>query len=211
MRPARIALLIALPLLLFGMVVAACDNNAAQSGIASANGGSQRQSSTASTTASVDPHTQGVRFAQCMRQHGVNVQDPDSAGTSGSMVRKTGSANANGGPAAQMNANGVTMNPNDPKTKAAMNACRSLLPNGGAPPSMNPQQVSQMREYAQCMRAHGVNMPDPDSSGIVHQSGNDAGGLSLGPNDPTFKAAAKACQSKLPSGGGLEISDGGNK
>ena len=27
----------------------------------------------------------------------------------------------------------------------------------------------------------------------------------------TFKAAAKACQSKLPSGGGFEISDGGNK
>jgi hypothetical protein len=46
------------------------------------------------------------------------------------------------------------------------------------------------------MRAHGVtNFPDPNSQGGFLFQGN--GGLN--PNNPTFQAAQKACQSKIPA------------
>jgi hypothetical protein len=47
------------------------------------------------------------------------------------------------------------------------------------------------------MRAHGVpNFPDPNSQGGFFFQGGSGGGLD--PNNPTFQAAQRACQSKMP-------------
>src|SRR5918999_47446 len=58
----------------FGL--AACGGNGTDGdGVASAGGGTAAAAS-ASPSQSVDPQEQMLKFAQCMRQHGVNVPDP---------------------------------------------------------------------------------------------------------------------------------------
>jgi hypothetical protein len=55
-----------------------------------------------------------------------------------------------------------------------------------------------MLAYSQCMRAHGVtNFPDPNGQGQLFIQGSPGSGLD--PNSPTFQAAQKACQSKMPA------------
>jgi hypothetical protein len=51
--------------------------------------------------------------------------------------------------------------------------------------------------FSQCMRAHGIaDFPDPDSQGRI---GIQAGpGSDLDPQNPTFQAAQRACQSLRP-------------
>jgi hypothetical protein len=122
-----------------------------------------------------------------MRQHGQNVPDPDPDGGGLKVVAPSGGAKGD-----------------DPAFKAAMLACQQYLPNGGTPPTMNPQQVDQMRRWAQCMREHGVDVSDPDpNNGGVEIHGGPAGGSKTDVfNDPAFKAADDACRSMLPKGGG---------
>src|SRR5919198_1218149 len=57
----------------------------------------------------------------------------------------------------------------------------------------DPQEAAL--EFAKCMREHGVDMPDPKfgKGGIVVQK-NASGDTGVDPDDPTFKAAQKACQ-----------------
>ncbi len=117
------------------------------------------------------------QFAQCMRDHGVDMADPGAAPTAA-----------------------VTLGPgqrpsDDDKTTAALDACRAYLPNGGELSKPDAQQIEQARRYAQCMREHGVaNFPDPDSEG-----GLDIGHAGVSPNDSTFKAADEACKDLRPA------------
>jgi hypothetical protein len=162
---------------------AACGRAASGSDIATAGG---KSTASAHPTASVDPQEQARQFAQCMRDHGVDVPDPDTAGGSaGGPVRITAS-----GPPEGMD--------------AAMEACKDKLPNGGTPPSLDPQQQEQLRAFAQCMRDHGVDMPDPDpNSGALRITrGGGPNSSGMGPDNPTFQAAQQACQDKLPGNNG---------
>ena len=152
--------------------LAGCGGHAADSGIASASSGKPHSSAGASPTPSQDRSEQVLAFARCMRAHGVNMPDPvtDNGRLAISIPRGT----------------------NPATLEAAQKACRQYLPNGGVPPSMSPQQLAQLRKYAECMRQHGVDMPDPDPAG---------GGLRLknvNPDSPAFKAAEQACRALNP-------------
>jgi hypothetical protein len=132
-------------------------------------------------------------FSACMRKHGVpNFPDPDSKGGL--------TLNGNSG-----------IDPRSPQFRAAQQACRKLLPNGGKPNAKDQAKaLEQALKFSQCMRSHGVpNFPDPKASGggmelaIPKSAGID-------PNSPQFKAAQKACQKLLPGQGrGLESRGGG--
>jgi len=75
------------------------------------------------------------------------------------------------------------------KVKAADEACKHLLPNGGVPPKLDAAQLDKLRQQATCMREHGVNMPDPDP--------NNPGIKIEGSGDPEKdKAASEACMGK---------------
>lgn len=51
--------------------------------------------------------------------------------------------------------------------------------------------------YSQCMRSHGVSdFPDPNANGSIQISGGP--GSDLDPNNPTFQAAQRTCQSLQP-------------
>jgi hypothetical protein len=149
-------------------------------GAVTACGGGKSGKGGTPASASADPFEQGRKFARCMREHGVDLPDPGQGG--GGLLSPSA---------------GQRLDPNSPTVKAAREACKAFDPNvgGAAPPPIDPTQLAQMRDYAKCMREHGVDMPDPDP-------GANGGGnvLNTNPNDPVFKAAGEACKDKVPNG-----------
>ncbi len=110
-----------------------------------------------------------------------------------------------GGPDAGTEAQPVT-GAFDPKAmEEADKACRDLLPAGGMlgdpNATMDPALADQMLKFAQCMRDHGVDFPDPQFSGggvMVQVGGGEAGAID--PMSETFQAAQEACGKELPGG-----------
>jgi hypothetical protein len=129
-------------------------------------------------------YAQEVRFAECLRSHGL----PDFPGPSSNGTFHISSSS------------GAV--PGSPEFQAALNACRKFMPNGGAAPSPAQQakMLAQALQYSECMRSHGItDFPDPHSSnGRVGFSINAGAGSDLDPNAPQFQAAQKACQKLLP-------------
>lgn len=156
---------------------------------AAANGGSSSTSSNKSADA--------LQFSQCMRDHGINIPDPQSNGNGGFGVRIQSGSGPN------------QFSPDNPKFQAAQEACKKYLPNGG---TLSPEQQAQAQQnalkFAQCMRDHGINVPDPQTSG---------GGIKLegptgvNPDDPKFQQAQQACQKYLSIPGGPGLSTSGGK
>jgi hypothetical protein len=148
------------------VLLAGC-GSARTPGVATA-GGATRGAS-ASASASADPAARERQFASCMRQHGVDMPDPDP-----------GDKN-------------ITLPGGDHgKNSAAVQACQHLLGGKlGARPDAT--QLAKLRAYARCMRAHGIaDFPDPDpaTGGFTlpkHATGD------LDPNDPAFQQAQQSC------------------
>ena len=159
-----------------------------------------------STSSKQNAQDLALKWAQCMRQHGVNVPDPNSNGqismqaTPGGASPGAGSGSGGGSAAPQSGgANGTGV---PPEMQAAMDACKQYRPNGGqasGPPSQ--QQVDSLTKFAQCMRDHGIPMQDPKiqggSVGIYTSPG------AVEPNSDQVKQAQQECQHymNLPNGG----------
>jgi hypothetical protein len=148
------------------VVVAACGASPSSSG----SGGSSN------TAGSTNSHQ--VAFSRCMRSNGVtNYPDPNDTGA----IPKESSQQL-----------GVTFS----TFQSAQNACKHLLPNGGQGP--NQAQLQQERaqglRFAQCMRTHGVALPDPDSSGRIP----DPATVGINQGSTQFEAANQACGKYRP-------------
>lgn len=70
-----------------------------------------------------------------------------------------------------------------------------------ATPTSTTALVIKLRAYAKCMRAHGVDMPDPevDSNGGVHMGVGVRGNKPKAQIKAAAKAAQTACQSLQPT------------
>jgi hypothetical protein len=127
-------------------------------------------------------------FAACMRKNGVDMPDPE--------------IDANGGIKVQIGGPGSKRI--DPKRfEVAQKQCKEFAPFGGKKPKLDAAQVEQLQKMAQCMREHGVDVPDPDDSGRVelHREGKDAKGtnaVGIDPGDPKVQQALNACQKFMP-------------
>jgi hypothetical protein len=102
------------------------------------------------------------------------------------------------------------LDPNSPTFRSASNACKKYAPNGGKAKPLSTAEQQQFIRYAQCIRTHGVpNFPDPDFSG----GGVRMKFVGVGPGNPGFDKAQKACRSMLPGangkGGGIGFSTQG--
>lgn len=132
------------------------------------------------------PGSNGVKFAACMRKHGVpNLPDPN-----GQDLITVGSANG--------------VNPSSPAFRRALLVCQSMLPSALTSPQENAKEEQQALKFSTCMRAHGVpDFPDPTVTGgqvelqIVGTPGSDSS-----PRNPTFLAARQACRGESPFGRG---------
>jgi len=153
-----------------------------------------------------NPEDAMLDFARCMREHGVNMPDPDTSGGPGVVTFKAG------GPASA----GTRLDADTDTFQKAHEACKDLMGDIG-PMNMTPEQTQEMQDralaFARCMREHGVNMPDPtfDGGGVMMRIGDDQG---IDPSDPKFQEAQQACGSAFgPAGAkaGAGLSVGGGK
>jgi hypothetical protein len=86
--------------------------------------------------------------------------------------------------------------------QAAAAKCRPLLPGGEAERQAHPpaEDMDKLRAFAQCMRAHQIEMTDPLPDGNMRILGRMAqmnrGQLNA---DPVYKAALDACRDRLPA------------
>lgn len=127
-----------------------------------------------------DIHAAAVYAAQCMRDKGYNAPDPtfDDQG------------------------NPVFQEPDLAKGtdieayRRARQECRRRLNEAwvaAGRPNRKDEDRANLLAFAQCMREHGVNVPDPDAEG----------GWALDKqllNSPAWRPAAQACADKLPAG-----------
>ncbi|HWF52123.1 MAG TPA: hypothetical protein VG294_15895 [Solirubrobacteraceae bacterium] len=167
--------------------------------------GSSGSSAAASPAASAGTSTSSansryqarLKAAQCLRAHGLNVPDPSANG--GAPGGVGGGGGAGGG--------GLRQLLTTPAGKTASAACKTEISKAFGFANITPAQRQQFQQaavkFAQCMRAHNVNIPDPTSNG--------AGGFGIfrsipssERNSPAFKTAFSACSSTLPArpGGG---------
>ena len=108
-----------------------------------------------------------VKFAECMRSHGVSeFPDPGASGkfTIDGVV------------------NGSSLDPSAPAFKQAISACKDLEPAGFTGSTRRPEQMQAALKFAQCIRASGVpDFPDPTPTGPlvdtnrIPSAGTDSG------------------------------------
>jgi hypothetical protein len=163
------------------LAVAACSGGNQNDGVASLSGSNKATTTTAAPLSKQDAQQAALAFARCMREHGIDMPDPQFSGNRIAQEFK-------GGPGSK--------GPDDPAFKAAQQACNKYLPNGGQPTKPDPQEQQQLLAFARCMRQHGIDMPDPDPNGGGQVIGKNA---TVRPDDPKFKAADQACQQYLPN------------
>jgi hypothetical protein len=144
---------------------------------AGACGGTPAASSTTSTT--IDNDKAMLDFAKCMRENGVNMPDPETDGNGGVSIAIEGG-------------------PGDEDTiDAAHEACEKHMPKGPMK-DLDPEKRQALEDamvaFARCMRAKGIDMPDPQTSsggGIMMK--RDAGQRAP-EDDADFEAAEKDCR-----------------
>jgi hypothetical protein len=74
----KIRLLLAVPFL--AVVLTACGATADDGGVATARDGKATPTASASSSAPADQRETALKFAQCMRQHGIDMPDPSADG-----------------------------------------------------------------------------------------------------------------------------------
>ena len=131
-----------------------------------------------------------LKFSQCMREHGIDMPDPQRVGKGGIKL------------------SGGKVDFNDPKMKSAQSACQKYMQIGGGE-TLDPAKRAKLQEsalnYARCMRGAGRRHARSEAGGQrrphlpgrpgLWQSSNGSGpkGLGVNPDSPKFKAADKAC------------------
>lgn len=148
------------------------------------------------TTAVLDPGEAALKYAECMREHGVDMPDP--------VVQNAGDGTQTGG--VMINIGGGDGQPVDPKEMEAANEeCQHFMEDAAGsfdPPSAEEQEKmkEQTLAFAKCMREHGVDMPDPQfgdngtfSIGFAGGPGDTSGGPPADFDSEEFQAASKAC------------------
>jgi hypothetical protein len=122
-----------------------------------------------------------LEFTECMRAHGVEVEDP-KPGQKNIELPDTG----------------------DPTSKKALAACNGKLGTAGQELSSGEQEDFKegALALAQCFREEGIDMGDPEflGPGKFHL---DIAGIDT--SSPAFKAAQEACNEKLPELPGISV------
>lgn len=99
-------------------------------------------------TAPDDEKAKALKYAQCMRDNGVDMPDP-TFGEDGSIRMGT-----------------MALGKDDDPTvfTAATEACKEFRSSSRFDPD-DPKLKEERLEFAQCMREHGVDVSDPDAQG----------------------------------------------
>jgi hypothetical protein len=152
---------------------------------------STTSTSAAGATTSASRQQARLALAQCLRAHGLNVPDPGAGGATGGGGGGIFRSLQNVAPA---------------RLQAARQACASqfsaAFPRLNVSPAQQAQLRSQLVKFAECMRSHGVDVPDPQVGGGTGGFGFRRSFGSVDRNSPAFRTALTACQSLRPRFGG---------
>jgi hypothetical protein len=152
-----------------------------------------------------------LEFAECMREHGIDMPDPEFDDGGGG-VRIGGPGEPDGG------------GPSQEEFEAADEACSPIMEDVRPDIQLTPEEQAEMQDemvaVAQCMRDKGWNMPDPE----VGEGGEVR--VQVGPDDETSGRAPtpenqeahmedmEACQDELGiegrGPGGPSVATGGD-
>jgi len=149
-------------------------------------GGTAAAATPTTGTPTTDPQPPDPQeLLQCLRDHGVDVPDPQP----------------DGGPVV------IDVDAGDTAKLDALKACGPDLPPPGRPGTARiGGDPAELKPFAQCMREHGLSdFPDPDKDGLVLQKDSD-----VHPGTAEFDAAQGACKDLLPAPrtGGAVAGDG---
>ncbi|WP_146607429.1 hypothetical protein [Spongiactinospora gelatinilytica] len=150
----------------------ACGQQASSSGVASVAGtGRAGASASPSPSVSADP----AKFARCMREHGIKINESKGGGMVTARVTKGDKT----------------------KMEEAHKACGKYIEGAIAERMNDPKTHDAMVKFAACMRENGIDMPDP-------QPGKGFPALAKPAKRPrgdaAMEKAVKACQDHLPGG-----------
>ncbi|GAA4224056.1 hypothetical protein FHR32_003032 [Streptosporangium album] len=167
-RNALAALPLALTLALTG-----CGSDDAGGGTVASAGGEKKGDSGSSPAKSMNPDEMGVKFAQCMRENGVDMEDPEP-GKGSRLTLKKGA-----------------------ESEKALEACREYNPQENGSAKADPKAEENGRKFAQCMRENGLEeFPDPQPGQRGIRVDRKIG------EDPDFAKAQKNCQGIFSGGPG---------
>ena len=167
-------------------LVAACTASAAGPGVATLE--SQAPGAEASASPSLSPEDAVLAYAECMREHGIDMPDPEFE------------TDANGGTRIGISG-GVGGEADKDTFMAAEEACRHLLSAAmqeRGRGQMSAEDEEKLLDFARCMREHGIDFPDPGAGGFVFEAGPGTGDKGRILDDPDFEAAQEACGELLP-------------
>jgi hypothetical protein len=172
---------LALAVLGLGLALAACGRSPDGDRVASLSGdGATGTTNATAKDADKDPQQAALDFARCMREHGVNMPDPEVDDQGRIRVR--------------IGAGGGGERPDPKKLEAAQQACGSLLGGGDGDRQLDPADRDAMVAFARCMREHGIDMPDPTGDGLMLRRDGDKG---PDPDSEQFQQAEQACDHHL--------------
>ena len=176
---ALVAALVAL-----GLGLAACGGGSPNASSNSSNSTIAGCSSSgcSSSAASASLEAKALKYAGCMRSHGLTDFPDPTVGSNGlPSFNINGSANSD-------------LNPQSSQYQAAQRPARTTCPTSGATtPADKAAANAKALKYAECMRSHGEpDFPDPNGQGVIQIT--NATGI-LDPNSPQYQQAATACQS----------------
>jgi hypothetical protein len=164
--------------------------------VADESGGGGDEQKPTTTEAPEDPEEALLAFTECLREHGIDVPDPEFDDSGRGRMRM------------QLGESGI--DPDDPKFRAAQEECRPLLASIRGQFTEEDRQRMQdaALEFARCMRGKGFDVPDPDFSGegpgggAVRQFFGD-----VDADDPKFRAAQEECSEAFEGLGGPLATD----
>ncbi len=120
-----------------------------------------------------------LKFAQCMREHGVDMPDPEPGG------------------GIRLNGNGLS----EDQVQAAQEDCQEFMdqamPEDGGGRQMSEEDKQAMLDMAQCMRDKGYDFPDPQfEGGRVTQRVGPGQDTGMDPDDPQFQDDLEQCHTE---------------
>jgi hypothetical protein len=178
--------------LVLALTLAACGSGGGGNQVASLGGDARTTASDdgASGGKEQDPDEAFRDFAACMREHGIDMPDPEVRGDGDRVFSAPVSAPSADG--------GEVRGPSE-EFRAAQEECDEHLEGviEARGDAMSEEDQAKFREQAlelaQCMRDRGFDFPDPQfgDGGMVQ-----IGGPEIDPTDPRFEEAMQACAEK---------------
>jgi hypothetical protein len=164
--------------LLLGLSAACGDSKDADDSALPDAAGASSASPSADDEADLDPEDAMLKFAQCMREHGVDMPDPSPGG------------------GIRVNGEGMS----EDQMEAAQAACQKWMdmaePEGGGD-ELSEEEKQSFLDMAACMRERGYNFPDPTfDGGRVTQKVEKGEGDLPGPDDEAFRKDAEECSAE---------------